>query len=183
MMDIPQPSPFALTLEEAAAVQSEQARRQTVFAEEGASYKVLPLAVPAFFICVITAVDRLLVGGALPVWFYISVCIAYLMGLFVQLAVMAKTLSETKHRMLMATPQVWEERTIRLERGGLVQDTSSSRAHYNWSAFQSVTRDDAFIWLWLTAFNAVVVPLRAFASGEEADAFFAEAERQREALT
>ena len=172
------PAPFSLTVDEATLVQGEQARRQTTFAQEGASLKLLSLAVPAVSIGLLIAIDKFLFAGAMPVGFYVGLTIAYLMGLFVQLAVMMSSMAETKRRMLAATPQVWEERTIRLEADGLAQDTPSSQALFRWGGIQSVARDDTFIWFWLTEFNAVAVPLRAFASSEDAVAFEAEGLRR-----
>ncbi len=79
--------------------------------------------------------------------------------------------------MLAATPQVWEWREISLEHDGLSQVTPTSRAVYSWAAFRSVESTDDFLWFWLTDFNAVVVPVRAFASQDDATTFEAEARR------
>ncbi len=171
------PHPFELSEAEARRVMVVQSDRQTAFAREGARVQRMTLFVPFALVAAMLLLDRFVLGETTPGWVFFGLIAAYLIGSFVQILAMAVTMKETKLRMLVATPQVWEQRTISIDNDGLAQDTPTSRSLYSWNAFRSMEREDDILWLWLTEFNAVVVPLRAFESEHDANAFEAETQR------
>lgn len=142
--------------------------------------KLISVAIPIVALASLFAFDWFGFSGRMPGWLYFGLIAAYLFGTFAQMLAMWVSISDTKRRMLSAAPQVWEERTVELKDEELVQTTETSRLLNAWSAVTSIERKQDMIFFWLANFSAIAVPLRAFASPEEADIFEGEGRRLAE---
>lgn len=165
------PETFALTQQEAKAVQAEQYKRQVGMAHRGAGVWIMALAVPASFVVGLFAFDWLAFDGNAPAACFIGVAAAYLIGIYSMVVVMRVNVSRTKQRILQLTPQVWEQRTIELTDDGVRQVMDSASSLFFWKAISAVERHGEILFMWVSPVNAIVVPDRAFASMRDAESF------------
>jgi hypothetical protein len=171
----PSPSTFVLTPDEAAALQALQSARQARFARQGTKLRLAVVLVPVTALVALFAADRIVFGGNMPFGIYLGLIAAYLFGSFTQGFVVKMSVSDTKRRMLLETPQVWEPGTVTITGEGLRQVAESSEVLWTWSAIGPIKRASAMLLLWLGRFSVVAVPLRAFETESDAAAFEAEA--------
>ena len=165
------PETFTLTQMEAEKAQAVQFARQTAFARGGANLRIVAVAFPIIAIGLLFAVDWFVLNGNTSSWCFLGLLVAYLLGTFMQVLAARITVTETKKRMLKQTPQVWEQRTVEIKEDGLNQLTETASSLFYWSAIKSIERHGEILFVWVTEFNPVVVPDRAFLSKADTKVF------------
>lgn len=121
-------------------------------------------------------IDWLFNPDASPSLLLFGLVAGYVVGTLSCTALFRIAATETRKRSLMETPQVWEPRTIEIDQIGITQRMTTSKTLLDWSGVGPIEKRDDFLLLWFSRFN-VVVPMRAFSSPEDAQAFEHEARR------
>jgi hypothetical protein len=169
-----QPITYTLTDAEAAAAQAVQMARQAAIARRGPAVIALSFAVPIAALGLLFAADWLWYGGGMPAPLFVGLLVAFVAGMFTQILTYKFSLVASMRRMRQAVRQVFAPRTSRLSDDGVELATPDTRTLYAWSAIDRAEERGGLILLWAGPMLASAVPVRAFASAAEAQAFLAE---------
>lgn len=169
-----QPITYTLTDAEAAAVQAAQMARQAAVARRAPALIALSFAMPIAALGVLFATEQLLYDGSMPGALSFGVVVAFLAGTFTQILAYKVSLAVSMRRMRQAVRQVFAQRTSRLSDDGVELATADTRTLYAWSAIDRAEESGGLILLWAGHVLASAVPVRAFASAADAQAFLAE---------
>ena len=66
---------------------------------------------------------------------------------------------------------------VDLHEGYLTSSSPVAQSHFRWDVVEAIERTDAHVFIYVSSLAAIVIPLAAFASPDEADAFNAQARR------
>ena len=174
---VTQPQTFMFTQQEAKQLQALQSARQTKFARRGIKNKLVCFAVPVLALIALFAIDWLFYDGNIPRDIFIGAVLAFLVGFLSILLISLINVADWKKRMLADTPQVWEQRQVKIDETGVSQSTETSDVMFKWSTIGPVEQNKGLVFLWLNKFQAIAIPTRAFASDADANAFESEARR------
>jgi hypothetical protein len=169
-----QPITYTLTDAEAAAAQSAQMARQAAVARRGPALIALSFAVPVLAVGFLFATDWLWYGGEMPAPLFLGLLAAFVAGMFTQTLAYKLTLASSTRRMRQAVRQVFASRTVRLTEAGLEHTTPDARTLYAWNGIDRAEEGAGLILIWAGHALASAVPVRAFSSAAEAQAFLAE---------
>ncbi len=67
----------------------------------------------------------------------------------------------------------WDEAKIQVTENNLITEASVGRSEIQWSGIKAIKQNKRFIFIFLSAYMACVVPKRAFATEADANRFFA----------
>lgn len=174
---------FVLTASEADKIQAFHMARLTKLARTLPILKYGAVLIPIAAILAFFALDRLAFGQQMPLWFFVGLMVAFLLGMLTQTAVYTRVSVNTRKRLLESTPQVWEPRVVALADKGITQTLTTSDGSYAWAAVERIEKTDAFILFWLQQHNSIAVPLRVFETSQAADQFRTSAERLKRAAS
>jgi hypothetical protein len=177
-MSFVQPETYVLTDAEAAAIQSAQMARQAGVARANPVLVAISVAVPVAIVAAIYAVDLVWYGGAMPQSLFTTLIVVFVAGIFTQTFAYKLTLEVSKRRMRQTIRQVFAPRTVRLTDEGIEQASPELRTLHFWSGIDRAERSGGLIQLWSGHLLALAIPVRAFASYTDAQAFL-DACRQR----
>ncbi|MCH9765554.1 MAG: YcxB family protein [Alphaproteobacteria bacterium] len=172
-----QPTPFALSETEAHTLMGVQSQNQAQFARGGKVQRWGAGVAPIVALGVLAALNWCVYDGAMPAPLFFGILLAYLFGLGTTILTLVLFTKDTKARMLRATPQVWETRTITIDEAGLRQKTDTSQATFLWSGINKIDVTDTMLLVWIHKFSAIAIPHRAFPNIADARAFEAEARK------
>jgi hypothetical protein len=170
-MSIIQPETFTLTVEEAAAVQSTQMVRQISVAGTTPVMRYGSIAAPFVIIGVIAAIDWTWYGGAMPISLFVTLMAVFVAGMATQTIGYWLNLQATKRRLIEKTRQVFEPRTVRLTDEGIEQALPELRSVHVWNGIDRVEQASGLIFLWAGNLLVSTIPVRAFPSEQDAQAF------------
>jgi hypothetical protein len=179
-MAVVQPETFRLTDQEAAAVQSVQMARQMKVAGTSPVVRYGAIAVPFVIVGVVSAIDWIAYGGALPASLFVTMMALFVAGMATQTVGYRLNLQATKRRLRDKTRQVFEPRTVRLTDEGIEQALPDLRSLHLWSGIDRVDLGQAsgLILVWAGNLLVSAIPLRAFPSEADGRGFL-DACRQR----
>ena len=170
-MSVVQPETFTLTDQEAAAVQSVQMARQMKVAGTNAVMRYGSIAAPFAIVGVIAVIDWVWYGGAMPISLFVTLMAVFVAGMATQTIGYWLSLQATKRRLIEKTRQVFEPRTVRLTDEGIEQALPELRSVHLWSGIDRVEQASGLIFLWAGNLLASTIPVRAFPSEQDAQAF------------
>ncbi len=170
-MSVVQPETFTLTDQEAAAVQSVQMARQMKVAGTSPVVRYGAIAVPFVIVGVVAVIDWVWYDGAMPISLFVTLMAVFVAGMATQTIGYRLNLQATKRRLIEKTRQVFEPRTVRLTDEGIEQALPELRSVYMWNGIDRVEQASGLIFLWAGNLLVSTIPVRAFASEQDAQAF------------
>ncbi len=170
-MTIVQPETFTLTDQEAAALQSANMARQAQVAGSNPVTRIGSIVVPVVIVGVVVAVDQLWYGGAMPLSLFVTLLAVFVAGMATQTVGFWLNLQASKRRIREKTRQVFEPRTVRMTDEGIEQALPEMRSVHLWSGIDRVEQVSGLILLWAGNLLVSAVPMRAFPSQQDAQAF------------
>jgi hypothetical protein len=177
-MSIVQPETFVLTDSEAAQLQAIQlAQQQKTIGTTGVT-RYGSIAVPIVMILSVVAIDQIWYAGQMPGSLFVTLLFFYLIGMVTMLVGFGLNLRAGKRRIRENTRQVFEPRTVRLTDEGMEQSLPDLRTLQMWRGIDRIEQVSGLIVIWAGNLPVSAVPVRAFPSEADAQAFV-DACRQR----
>jgi hypothetical protein len=177
-MPIVQPETFVFTDTEAAQIQSIQLAQQRKVAGTSGVTRYGSIAVPIIMVASVAAVDQIWYAGRMPGSLFVTLLFFFLAGMVTMLVGFGLNLRAAKRRIIERTRQVFEPRTVRFTDEGIEQSLPELRSLHLWHGIDRTEQAAGIILIWAGNILASAVPVRAFASEADAQAFL-DACRQR----
>jgi len=177
-MAVVQPGTFVLTDQEVAIIQAAQMERQASITNKSLALRIGQIAVPIVIIGAVIAVDQLWYGGTLPAWLMFTVVAAFVAGVLFQTLAYKVTVEVMKQRMRETTRQLFAPRTVRLTDEGIEQTLPDIRSLQAWRGIDQANETNGLVIVWAGNLMIVTIPVRAFPTVVDAQAFVAACRRR-----